>query len=178
MHVLAVIHHDHAVTKIHHEADVMLDQQNSGSARAVGSDDIGDAVADVGMDARKRLIQQKELGPGPQRPGDLQAALIPIRQVAGRLLFRARDPDKVEQVPGERYVHGERIRCVGAIVPNDRHGGRRISIRGLIDALFRIKDNVDSGINQAIQRMAITALAIISSVVPTPVALRPSRRTA
>src|SRR5690606_17625155 len=28
----------------------------------------------------------------------------------------------------------------------------------LINALFRIKDNVDSGINQAIQKMAITAL--------------------
>ncbi len=28
----------------------------------------------------------------------------------------------------------------------------------LIDALFRVKDNLDSGINQAIQRMAITAL--------------------
>jgi LL-diaminopimelate aminotransferase len=28
----------------------------------------------------------------------------------------------------------------------------------LIDALFRIKSNVDSGINQAVQRMAITAL--------------------
>jgi LL-diaminopimelate aminotransferase len=37
--------------------------------------------------------------------------------------------------------------------------GMAVGNRTLIDALFRIKSNVDSGINQAIQRMAITALA-------------------
>ena len=36
--------------------------------------------------------------------------------------------------------------------------GMAVGNATLIDALFRIKSNVDSGINQAIQRMAITAL--------------------
>jgi LL-diaminopimelate aminotransferase len=36
--------------------------------------------------------------------------------------------------------------------------GMAVGNATLINALFRIKDNVDSGINQAIQRMAITAL--------------------
>ncbi len=36
--------------------------------------------------------------------------------------------------------------------------GMAVGNATLIDALFRIKDNVDSGINQAIQQMAITAL--------------------
>jgi LL-diaminopimelate aminotransferase len=36
--------------------------------------------------------------------------------------------------------------------------GMAVGNATLIDALFRIKSNVDSGINQAVQRMAITAL--------------------
>jgi LL-diaminopimelate aminotransferase len=36
--------------------------------------------------------------------------------------------------------------------------GMAVGNETLIDALFRIKSNVDSGINQAVQRMAITAL--------------------
>jgi LL-diaminopimelate aminotransferase len=36
--------------------------------------------------------------------------------------------------------------------------GMAVGNQTLIDALFRIKSNVDSGINQAVQRMAITAL--------------------
>jgi LL-diaminopimelate aminotransferase len=36
--------------------------------------------------------------------------------------------------------------------------GMAVGNAALIDALFRIKSNVDSGINQAVQRMAITAL--------------------
>ena len=36
--------------------------------------------------------------------------------------------------------------------------GMAVGNETLINALFRVKDNVDSGINQAIQRMAITAL--------------------
>ena len=53
--------------------------------------------------ARGRLVQEEQFRAGSKSPGNLQPALIAVRQVARRLLFDPAYSHQVQQVPGELH---------------------------------------------------------------------------
>ena len=53
----------------------------------------------VGVHAGRRLVQQQQDRVAGKRSGDLQAALVTVRQVLGQLVVPALQPDERQQLP-------------------------------------------------------------------------------
>ena len=62
--------------------------------------EVGQLAGLLGIHPGGRLVEQEELGFGRQRPGDLEAPLIAVRQVPGQLLGPLLEADQVQQLHG------------------------------------------------------------------------------
>src|SRR5579862_1523466 len=85
--LFAVVEYGYHVRHAHHNLHVVLDQQDGEvqlSTQAV--DEQRELARLMRIHAGGWLVEQQQLGLGGQRAGDLEAALIAIRQVASQLV--------------------------------------------------------------------------------------------
>ena len=111
--LLAVVEHEHAVADAHHELHVVLDQQDR---RAVAAD-VGEEPLErrrLGrVHSRRGLVEREQLRLGRERAGDLEAALVAVREVPGERVGALRDADVVEELVRallDRLLLGARLR--------------------------------------------------------------------
>ena len=96
---LAEAEHYHPLGDGHHQAHVVLDEQHTDAELAVhAADDAGqlDFLRRVGPG--RRFVQEQQLRPGAERPGNLQAAPVPVRERAGQVVGALAEADEVEQL--------------------------------------------------------------------------------
>src|SRR5574338_372298 len=92
-------HHD-VFAGAHHQAHVVLDEEDGDAARADPADEPHQLVGLLLVHPPGRLVEDEELRVGRQRPGDLQPALVAVRQVPGLLHGPARQADELELPQG------------------------------------------------------------------------------
>ena len=62
--------------------------------------DVEDLADQLGVQRRGRLVEEHQLGPHGQRPGDRDALLLAAGQLRGVRVRLVRQPDPVQQLPG------------------------------------------------------------------------------
>ena len=82
-------HHGHPVGDGEHEIHVVLDQQHRMLARQA-LEQGGHALRFLRAHAGQRLVEQQDLGVAGERHGDLELALLAVRQRAGNARLRRR----------------------------------------------------------------------------------------
>ena len=97
----AVVEHDDVVGDAHHDAHIVLDQQDADLLLVA---DREQQLAELGQFARVepggRLVEAQQARPGAQRAGDFEPALVAVGQRAGRQSARADQPEPVEPMSG------------------------------------------------------------------------------
>src|ERR687888_2083232 len=96
--LLARVEHGHPVGYLHHDAHVVLDQDDR-------EPEIDDELAQqaherAGFSLRHpggRLIEQQQRGLGRERAGELETPLVAVREVAGHVVGVRLEPDAPEQ---------------------------------------------------------------------------------
>ncbi len=58
-------------THLHDQVHVVLDQQQRGARTRQADDQVGESLGLVGIEPRRRLVEQQQLGLGDQRPTEL-----------------------------------------------------------------------------------------------------------
>jgi hypothetical protein len=87
-----------AVAQAHHELHVVLDQQDGAAVAPYALEQRAQRELLGGIHAGGRLIEREQQRFGGQRAGDLEPALIAVRQGARRIAGVAGDADVVEQL--------------------------------------------------------------------------------
>src|SRR6185437_2342010 len=82
----------------HHQAHVVLDEQHCVAEVADGLDQLEQLLLLGRVEAGRRLVQAEQLGLGAQGTRDLQAALVPVRQVARDLVGPIGDADEAQEL--------------------------------------------------------------------------------
>src|SRR5215207_3277050 len=90
----------HAVAEIEDEPHVVLDNDNPKTKIADSEDQLLGLPSLLRIHSRGRLIQQKHLGIGTERAGNLKSPLIAVGQVPRQVIGRVAEPDEVEQLLG------------------------------------------------------------------------------
>ena len=91
--LLAVVEDRDPVADAHDHAHVVLDEQDRQAQLVPDPAEEGHHRGRLGrVHARRRLVEQQQLGPGRERSGDLEAALVAVGQVAGQLVLAAGRP--------------------------------------------------------------------------------------
>ena len=81
------VEHRDPVRDAHHHAHVVLDQDDRNAQRVPDLQDrLGRATGLLGVHPGNRLIEQEQVWLGAERPGDLDALLIAVRQDTDRQL--------------------------------------------------------------------------------------------
>ena len=83
---------------LHDEPHVVLDEQEGDAELADAAQQVEQLGLLAVVEARGGLVQEQQLGPARQGPGDLDAPLLPVRQ-AGRLPIRILFQSKEGQQP-------------------------------------------------------------------------------
>ena len=97
-------------------------------------DQLGEVALLDRVGAGRRLVEQQDTGVGAERAGDLQPALLAVRQRAGQLVGPLGQADLVEQRVGLAAMLSRcSLRCQGS----PEHGGDR---PGLLPGLDRRPD--------------------------------------
>ena len=96
--LLAELQHHDPVGDPHDQAHVVLDQQHGVAQVADLADQLVQLLLLRGVEAGRRLVQAEQFRLGGQRPGDLETALVAVRQVAGQVVGPAVDADEPEQL--------------------------------------------------------------------------------
>jgi hypothetical protein len=95
---LAVMQHDDPFRDAHHRLHIVLDEQNG----HVGAVELDDEAREIGLLGRvhagHRLVEQKQLGLERQGAGDLEAALIAVREAAGGPRHLVGEADALEDL--------------------------------------------------------------------------------
>ncbi len=70
-----------AVTKIHHQRHLMLDQEQCETAPLKRPQPLGQGAALLQAEASRRLVEEEETGAGRQSTAELGEPLEPVRQL-------------------------------------------------------------------------------------------------
>src|SRR5262249_6318731 len=98
---LAEVQHGDPVAEIHDEWHVMLDQEDrEAEARANGANQLAEFPLFAAVHAGRGLVEQQQLGLERQRARDLQAALVPIGEIARALVGTVGKTDQLQQCFG------------------------------------------------------------------------------
>src|SRR5260221_473669 len=95
---LSVVEHQHPVTHVHHQPDIVLDQQHGDAARADRLDQLPQPERLGGVHAGGGLVERQQLRLRGERARELEAPLIAVRQATGRIVGARADADVVEKV--------------------------------------------------------------------------------
>ena len=127
-----VVEHGDPVRDPHHHFHVVLDQQHRQTELAAQEiDELGQDLGLARIHPGGRLVQEEELRLGGERAGDLEPALVPVREILRQLLILAAKPDELEQLQGPRP--GAALFRPHARRPEDRPRHRRREPRVLAD---------------------------------------------
>ena len=96
----AEVEHRDAVADVHHQAHVVLDEHHREAAVADLADEADERLLLGGVEPGGRLVEEEHLRLGGQGPGDLEAPLVAVGQVPGRLAGAVGDADELEQARG------------------------------------------------------------------------------
>ena len=91
--LLAVVEDEHAVAEAHHELHVVLDQEDR---RAVAADVLEQRAQRRGLGgvhSGRRLVEGEQPRIGGERAGDLELALVAVREVAREVVGATGDAD-------------------------------------------------------------------------------------
>ena len=106
----------------------MLDQKDRDAAGANPHQELAQRGFLGCVHSGGRLVQRKQPRIGGERPRDLEAALIPVRERARQVVRVAVDADLVEQLPGAAADRG----LLGAGAPRAQHRVERIGVRAYV----------------------------------------------
>ncbi len=87
-----------SVRDAHHHPHVVLDQQHGDAAVAHLADELHQLDGLGRVHARRRLVEQQELGLGGEGARDLEPPLMSVRQVAGEVVAVVVELDELEQL--------------------------------------------------------------------------------
>ena len=82
----AVIEHKDAVRNVHHQAHIVLDQENGEAVAIQLANELADAERGIVGNAGGRLVEQEKARRRGQRPRDLQKLAFAETQACGRLV--------------------------------------------------------------------------------------------
>ena len=95
---LAVVEDRDPVADAHDDAHVVLDEQDGQPELGPeAADEVGHLARLAGVHAGRRFVEQEQLRPRPEGAGDLEAALVAVRQVARPGLRPALETDQLEE---------------------------------------------------------------------------------
>ena len=101
----------HAVADAEHEVGVVLDEEHADAAVAQRPDDVAEVLDLVAGEAAGRLVEQDEARPHRQAAGDLEEALLGMReQVGAPAAGRGRGRRRAAARPRVRAARGPRGR--------------------------------------------------------------------
>ena len=93
---LAAFHHTNPVTNRKRFELVMRDKKGSGLSRFQNTSDlVGQALTQVHVKVRKRLVQQQQARAGCQRPGQCHTLLLAARQLVRKALAYVGQSDQL-----------------------------------------------------------------------------------
>jgi hypothetical protein len=95
-----VINDYHTFTDPHNYFHVMFDQQNRDAFVPYATDQVHKIAGFLGVHSGGRFIKHKQARLGSQSPGDLEAALVTIRQGTGDFFTAALEPGELEELVG------------------------------------------------------------------------------
>ena len=99
--LLAMVEDGHPVADPHDHAHVVLDEEDrQAEFAAQPADEIGQLAGLIGVHPGGRLVQQQQGRVGAEGPGDLQAALVAVRQVLAELIVLALEADERQELAG------------------------------------------------------------------------------
>src|SRR6266511_2439926 len=96
--LLAELQHDDTLRHTHDQPHVVLDEQDRDTGLADLPDQLEQALLLGRVEPGGRFVQAEQDRLGRQRPRDLEAALLTVRQVAGDLPRAPLDADEAQQV--------------------------------------------------------------------------------
>ena len=100
---LTEVEHVDVVARAHHEAHVVLDEQD----REPGAGELDEQLGELGglrlVEPRRRLVEQHDAWLGGQRPRHLDQALRAGGQAVDALLRDRREADALDELVGERH---------------------------------------------------------------------------
>ena len=96
----AVVEHGHAVRDLHHEVHVVLDQEHGDAPVTDAPDQAVDHLDLLAVEPRRGLVEEKEPRADGEGAGDLEHALLPVRQGGGDRLRLLPEPDLAQQRHG------------------------------------------------------------------------------
>ena len=86
----------------HDELHVVLDQHHHDAGRRDLAQQLAEPARIAGVEPRRRLVEHQHAGRDRERAGDLDQALVDMRQRAGEAIERTGVADEGEQAFGQR----------------------------------------------------------------------------
>src|SRR5215475_5937913 len=94
----AVGHHNDRVAELVHDGELVLDHEHRQPVTGKPDEHLADAVGELGMHARHRLVEQQHPRIGHQRAHDLDEPALPAAEVAGERVRQGFQPEPAEDV--------------------------------------------------------------------------------
>ena len=133
---LAPIEHDDALAEAHDELHVVFDdQEREVEAGADVADHRHQLLGLLRVHPGGGLVEDEQVGLGGQRPGDLQAALLPVGQRRGALLGHVVQPHGAEQAHALVLHPGLRLAELAGSEDGVEPGVLRADVVGGLDVL-------------------------------------------
>ena len=155
----AGIERDDCVRHLHHHAHVVLDQHDRDAESGEPAQQRAQARLVIGAEPCGGLVEQQDLWAGRERAGDLDQALVDVRQVVGRAFERIGIADEVEQALGQamparlRRPVGERER---AAEPMAAQPDQHVVAHGEPgEQLARLEGAGDAGTRHRVRRFVV-----------------------
>src|SRR3989454_1140528 len=104
----ALLQHDHLVGELRHDAHVVLDEHD-GPARAALSDQVDRAADVLDAHARRRLIEEEQTRVERDREGELERALLPVRELPRGPVRQVSEADLGEELARSWAISLERV---------------------------------------------------------------------
>jgi len=120
----AKVQHGHPVGDPHHQAHVVLDQDNGDAQGGPNFDDqYGHPPGLVGIHAGDGLVQQEKAGFGAQCPGNLDPLLVAVGQHPDRDVELVRQVEELGNLPRPRPVSPVLAARLGQLQPTGEEAG-------------------------------------------------------